>query len=121
MSNEKGYTKKEMMKVLQILEDFRKVYPDMQMQTAVVFVNVVLNEGTTMKSIQERTGVVQATVSRNISLLSEDVNIARGRKGFGLVYTQEDPAERRRKIVFLTAKGKHLASSLCLNLRSLED
>lgn len=85
----------------------------MQMQTASVFISVALNEGITMREMQVRTGLTQASCSRNVSLLSDKGKSNRNNQaGFGLLVAKEDPEERRRKIVILTPKGKRIATSL---------
>lgn len=116
MSSERGYTKAELMRVFQLLEEFRKIYPDMQMQTASVFVTIALNDGITMKDLGTRTGLVQSSCSRNVALLSD--HLRHDKPGFGLVVAQEDPFERRRKIVHLTPKGHRVASSLAALVRT---
>ncbi|GGX91321.1 hypothetical protein GCM10007160_18530 [Litchfieldella qijiaojingensis] len=110
MNSSSGYTKAGMMRVCQILEEFRQIYPDMQTQTAVFFVTIAMNPGITMKELMERTGTVQSTCSRNVSLLSEWLK--HNKPGYGLVQAMEDPVERRRKIVKLTPKGERLAAQL---------
>ena len=116
MSAAKGYTKKGLMRVFQILEEFRKIYPDMQMQTASVFVTIALNEGITMKDLGQRTGLAQSSCSRNVALLSEWLK--HNKPGYGLVVAQEDPVERRRKIIHLTPKGQRVAASLDMLVRA---
>lgn len=40
-----------------------------------------------------------------------------GKPGLDLVYTQEDPSERRRKLARLTAKGEELVSLVVDSVR----
>ena len=105
-----GYTKTGMMRVFQILEEFRKIYPDMQMQTASIFVTIAINQGITMKDLAQRIGVAQSTCSRNVALLSG--MLKHDKPGYGLVVATEDPVERRRKVVNLTSRGERVAASL---------
>lgn len=106
-----SYSKRDLMRVFQIIEEFRKIYPDMQMQTAAVFVTIALNEGITMKDLGQRCGLAQSTSSRNVALLSD--KLRHDKDGYGLVVATEDPVERRRKIIKLTPRGKRVAASLC--------
>lgn len=114
-----GYTKSGMMKVFQILEEFRKVYPDMQMQAASVFAIIAMNPGITMKELGQRTGLAQSSCSRNVALLSD--KLKHDKDGYGLVVASEDPLERRRKVVHLTPRGNRVASSLELLVRTMPE
>lgn len=110
------YSKKSLMRIFQILEEFRKIYPDMQMQTASIFVTIALNPGITMKELGERAGLAQSSCSRNVALLSEWLR--HNKPGYGLVVATEDPVERRRKIIRLTANGERVASTLDMLITS---
>ncbi len=68
---ERQYSKIALKRFFRAIEEIRDIYSDMQIQTALVFLTTALNPGITMREIQNRTGLVQASVSRNISLLSE--------------------------------------------------
>lgn len=103
-------TKQAMHTLIKVIEEFRKLDAEMPMQTAAVFLNVVLNPGVTMKDLADRCGISQASTSRNIAALSKWHRL--GKAGHDLVEAVEDPAERRRKIVNLTAKGKRVAASI---------
>lgn len=110
MTETKGYTKTNMMRVFRTVEEFRKMNPDMQIQAVATFALVALQPGITIKELRERTGTVQSTCSRNVALLSEGYH--NGKAGYGLVEAQPDPYDSRRKVVFLTAKGKRVAETL---------
>jgi DNA-binding MarR family transcriptional regulator len=64
-----------------------------------------------MADIGEAMGVSTSTVSRNVSLLGK--NLVRpgraGRWGLDLIRPEEDPADRRQVLLFLTTKGKTIA------------
>lgn len=102
--------KKPLAKGLRILEEFRKVEPEMPMQMAAAFLIVALEEGITMKRLGERLGISQSSCSRNIAALSKVHRL--NKQGYDLVVAEEDPLERRRKIVKLTAKGKRVAEAI---------
>lgn len=97
-------------KGLRFVEEFRKMDPEMQMQTAAVFLTVVIEPGITMRRMGDKLGLSQASCSRNVTSLSKwrKENIP----GHDLVEAVEDPSERRRKIVHLTPKGKRVAESI---------
>jgi len=103
--------KRDLMRVFQIIEEFRKIYPDMQMQTAGIFVTIALNEGITMKDLGQKCGLAQSTTSRNVALLSD--KLRHDKDGYGLVVAEEDPVERRRKVIKMTTGGRRVAASLC--------
>jgi len=102
--------KKAFSKGLVLLEEFRKVDPDMPIQMAAAFLVVANNEGVTMKELGDKLGISQSSCSRNVAALSKVHRL--NKPGHDLVYAIEDPAERRRKIVFLTPKGKRVAESI---------
>lgn len=77
---------------------------------AATFLLVAAREGITMKNLSEALGISQASCSRNIAALSKWHRL--NKAGHDLVYTEEDPVERRRKIAFLTPKGKRVAEAL---------
>ena len=80
------------------------------MQTAQTFIAVALQPGITMKELSERVGISQASCSRNVAALSRVHRL--NKAGMDLVVAAEDPMERRRKVVKLTAKGQRLAEAL---------
>lgn len=92
------------------IEEMRKIDPEMQAHTINIFVMVCMNPGITMKDLGNRLGVSQATMSRNIAALGKVHRL--NRPGYDLLQAEEDPVERRRKVVNLTAKGKRVKESL---------
>lgn len=101
---------KAMWKLYRAIEEMRKIDPEMQAHTINIFIVVCMNPGITMKDLGQQLGVSQATMSRNIAALGKVHRL--NRPGYDLVEAQEDPAERRRKIVHLTPKGKRVQESL---------
>lgn len=93
-----------------IVEEFRKLDPQMPLQTAATFLIVASSPGIAMKELNQRLLTTQASCSRNVAALS------RFRKfetpGHGLVYTEENPKSRRSKNVNLTPEGEQLAMNL---------
>ena len=78
------------------------------------FLYVCIHDGTPMKDIADALGVAQSTMSRNIANLGE---ISRHHTpGLRFVRAVEDPNERRRKVVRLTARGRQLRDRLLSTL-----
>ena len=89
-------------------------------------------DGITMDEIATEIGIAQSSISRGVLKLSDGIlNPARDtlekaakkrvaptreqlkpKYGIGLLYTQDDPTERRRKVVFLTPMGERIAHQL---------
>ncbi|AGE60587.1 transcriptional regulator [Pelagibacter phage HTVC019P] len=99
--------------LLKIIEEMRKFDTQIEAQAIAVFLFVAVHggkEGVAMQTISDDLDISQSSVSRNAYKLG-DIN--RHKKiGVGLLETFEDPMERRRKLVRLTAKGKRVHSTL---------
>ncbi|HYD98556.1 MAG TPA: MarR family winged helix-turn-helix transcriptional regulator [Alphaproteobacteria bacterium] len=97
-------------RLIEVLEEFRKLDPDMPIQYALSFLTLAQGENLSIRELAERLGIAQSSASRNVAALSEWHSFAK--PGHHLVVAREDPRERRRKIVSLTAKGEHLLARL---------
>ena len=82
----------------------RKLGDLMTPQALQVVLAVYEQHGITMQGIEKRTRLALGSVSRNLMSLGEWHRL--GKPGLGLVETVDDPTERRRKIAFLTKKGR---------------
>jgi DNA-binding MarR family transcriptional regulator len=100
----------EIATVIRVLEAFRRFDPDMPIQYALSFLTIAQNEGLSMGDLAQRLGIAQSSASRNIAALSRWHSF--GKAGHDLVDAQEDPRERRRKIVSLTPRGHRLVAAL---------
>lgn len=92
-----------LIKVISVLRTIDDVMPT---QIAQSFLCVALRPGLTMQELSEQTGLSQSACSRNVAALGEWHRF--GKPGYGLVEAVPDPKEGRRKIMFLTAKGRTL-------------
>ena len=98
--------------LLKIIEEMRKFDSHMESQTIAVFFYVCLYggaDGVSMQTISEKLDLAQSTVSRNCYKLGDRT---RDGIGIGLLQSFEDPEERRRKLVRLTAKGRRVFNTL---------
>lgn len=102
-------TTKKLTKLHSILEELTGVDPEFPIQWALVFVEIAMDEGASLKDIAERTGISMSVMSRTIGALS---NYRRMGKPYGLVLVKHAKDDRRRKELYLSAKGKRLAQTL---------
>lgn len=100
----------EVTTVVHVLEAFRKLDPDLPIQYALSFMTIARNEGISIGELAERLGIAQSSASRNVAALSRWHSF--GKAGLDLVQAQEDPRERRRKIVTLTDTGRAFLEEL---------
>ena len=97
--------------ILQVIERFRELDSEIQTQTVAVFLTVAKHPvPIKMQDIADDLGLAQSSVSRNVAWLGSWSR--HHKKGQELVEAYEDPTERRRKLVRLTAKGTRFAKSL---------
>lgn len=97
-------------KISLVMSTFRGVNPTMSIQVAHTLTLVALHEGASLTEIANLSGFKMSTISRNLLDLG-----SRNRKreaGFGLVETNVDPMELRKKIVTLTPKGRGIVHQL---------
>lgn len=95
---------------IRVFEEFRKMDPEMQMQTALIFLLVANNEGCTVRDLQGWTGLTSASCSRNVAALS-DVH-RKGRPGHNLIVAKIDAEDRRARNLHLTQKGKTILHNI---------
>jgi DNA-binding MarR family transcriptional regulator len=98
--------------LLNIIEEMRKFDSHMESQTIAVFFYVCLYsgaDGVSMQTISQKLDIAQSSVSRNCYKLGDKT---RDGIGIGLLQSFEDPEERRRKLVRLTAKGRRVFNTL---------
>ena len=99
--------------LLKIIEEVRKFDSQIEAHAIAVFFYVGIyggNDGVKMQTIGDELNIAQSSVSRNVYKLG-DVNRHK-KSGLGLLIAFEDPMERRRKKVKLTAKGKRVFNTL---------
>lgn len=100
----------EVTTVVHVLEAFRKLDPDLPIQYALSFMTIAQSEGISIGELADRLGIAQSSASRNVAALSKWHSF--GKAGLDLVQAQEDPRERRRKIVTLTDQGRAFLEEL---------
>ena len=111
-ADEKGDSKLDAL--IDVMEELRTVNPDMTVLTALAFMRAAKTPGIPMSKLQEQMDVAQSTVSRNIATLSKWA--AYQKEGANLVASEEDPRDRRQRIVSLTPKGEKLVEKMVKTL-----
>lgn len=82
---------------LGILSNLREIDPDMPVSEALSLLLIAKYEGISLKDLASKADVGMASASRYVRTFSLEL---------GLVTAKEDPGERRKKVISLTAKGK---------------
>lgn len=100
---------------LELIEEFRKLNPEMPMQTAAMLLIIAQSPGITTRELMKRLNVAQATASRNAAVLGQ-VN-RHGIPGLDLIVSTPDPQERRRNVYHLTPKGQKTVAGLTVRLK----
>jgi len=73
-------------------------------------VAVRLHEGISMPEIGQLLGINQSAVSRNVSALGEWGRSSR--TGLRYIYTEDNPTNRKQKVLFTTGKGRKALDDL---------
>lgn len=96
---------KNITNLINAIEHFRFIDSGMHAQAMIIFLQVAKDdpEPIAMSELSERIGITQASVSRNVALLSSLTRYKT--KGPDLLEAYEDVMERRRKLVKLTRRG----------------
>lgn len=98
-------------KIISVIEEFRKLEPEIQAQTILTFLLVMQDPGKlSVKDIATRLGLAQSSASRNVAALSKFHR--KGRPGHDLVKADENPMDRREKLIHITPKGRRVAESI---------
>jgi DNA-binding MarR family transcriptional regulator len=88
-----------------LLDEFRKVNPNMPMQMAAMLMLVADKPGVSLKEIGQRLGMGKSSVNRDAAILAD---------GWGtpLIRYGRDPADGRNNICHLTPVGQRLVQSV---------
>ncbi len=97
----------EINRLIKAIDAIRTESDDMPAQQIQCFLTIALRPGITMEQLGQDVGISQSSCSRNVAALSKWHRL--GKPGADYVEAIEDPLERRRKIMFLTARGKTIA------------
>ncbi len=104
-----GVMNEQMEQFLLLLRELQKIDPEFPLQYAVCLAEIAMDEGLSLTQLSEKTSMPLSTVSRIIGALSKH-----RQKGppYGLVRVNVSAAERRRKELYLTPRGRAIISSV---------
>ena len=100
---------KKLKKLQAALEALGQVDSEFPLQWALVFIEIANEEGLSLKDVSDRTGISMSVMSRTIGALS---NARRMGRPYGLILVKTAKDDRRRKELYLSAKGKKLIERL---------
>lgn len=95
--------------LLALLQTFQNIAPDFPMQYAVCLLQISYDEGLSLTDLTKKTGIPLSTASRIIGALSD--HRQRG-QAFGLVTVKVSTTERRRKMLYLSPRGKKIIQEI---------
>jgi DNA-binding MarR family transcriptional regulator len=101
---------KEIFKYLKIVEAFRAIDQDMPIGQVVFFLHASREEGSSLRDVAQMANCKMATASRYLSTLS--VRSRKADDGLDLLYYEENPMDRRQRLIYLTDKGCKLLDVL---------
>lgn len=92
------------------VEAFLALDKNMTLFQMQAFLLVSTNEGQTQKWIEEKLDTSNATASRVLARWSEYET--KNTQGFGMIRSEQDPHDRRFRIVSLTARGRDFVKKI---------
>jgi DNA-binding MarR family transcriptional regulator len=95
---------REINSLIKAVDAIRTQSIDMPAQQILTFLTVAMRPGITMEDLGRDVGISQSSVSRNVAALSKQHRL--GKPGADYLEAIEDPRERRRKVMYLTPKGR---------------
>lgn len=90
--------------ILAVFEEVKKHDPEMPFQRLALFIIIARSGPVQFEKLAGQLGLSRSGISRNISALGKWG--FKTKAGLEWVETDEDPNERRRKLVFLSNKGQ---------------
>ena len=110
-------TDDSVVRLVDILQEFRKLDYEMPAQVILCFVFVASHNPCHSEVLCHELGLTRAAVSRNKDWLSEKHRLRK--PGLGLIKKEVDESNRRRMILSLTPKGKLMLKSIRDKLNEL--
>lgn len=110
--------KKDISFFLTLLRELQKIDAEFPLQYAVCLAEIALDEGLSLTNLSERANMPLSTVSRIVGALSRN-----RQKGvpYDLVRVAISAEERRKKELYLTARGRNIIQDIALLIRDADD
>lgn len=108
--------KQELQAAKRILDEFRRLDPDMPIQTCLLFILIAQNEGSSQSIFEKALGISRSSISRGAARISQYG--WNSKPGLNLVDMREDPADRRYKVLSLTSTGRQLITQIVKAIRN---
>ena len=106
----KQVTDDSVVRLVDIMQEFRKLDYEVPAQVILCFVFVASHNPCHSEVLCHELGLTRAAVSRNTDWLSDKHRL--GKPGLNLITKEVDVSNRRRMILSLTDKGKIIAKDL---------
>lgn len=94
---------------LKLLRELQKIDPEFPLQYAACLAEIAKDEGLSLSTLAGRAGLTLSTVSRIVGALSKH---RQSGAPYGLIRVKVSAQERRRKELYLTARGKAVISGV---------
>lgn len=99
-------------KLIDALDEFRKVNQNITANQIITFLNIALQEGISQSELEEKTGLHNATVSRICAILSDRGLKARSQEALDLIRIIPGEEDFRTKAQVLSHKGRLIFNGL---------
>lgn len=93
------------------LGKIQQALPEIPLQQLMLFLAIAGDEGVTLGELCNKLDMAQSTGSRLIIGMTTRT-VKKGRGGYDLVRTHEDPNDTRRKLIWLTPRGRSLVAEM---------
>ncbi len=102
-------------KLARVFAKIRELDPEMPAQSVMALVLIASKDNYTQQDLRDDMGIVSSTSARIAARLGEWEKFP-NQPGLGLVNNETNPADRRTRILSLTAKGKAFVAGLLKEL-----
>lgn len=101
-----------------VIDELRKLDPEMPAQRIAVYLTIAMREGISVIEMSNLTGQSTSSATRNLQSLGTDKVVGKrlGKNGVGLVRLEDDPVDGRKKSCYLTPSGSALLQKIAHHL-----
>lgn len=99
-------------KIIDVLDEFRKINQNITANQIITFLSIALQEGISQTELEEKTGLHNATISRICAILSDRGLKARNQEAMDLIRITPAEDDFRSRAQILSNKGKLIFNAL---------